>query len=267
MWRIIPSEIHDAYMNMALDEACMEALSQDRVPPTVRFYRWSPSAVSIGTFQSMNDEVALNICRERRIDVVRRRTGGGAVYHDTDGEITYSVIAPEKLFPQDIIESYRVICAWIIDTLKMLGIQEAVFHPINDILAYGKKISGNAQTRRQNVLLQHGTILYQVDVRKMFSVLTVGQDKLADKLIKAIEDRVTSIHDLLPEVSREDVEKALMHSFAQGVGSLKNSRSSTHLHFGDLDTVMRGTWTKDEIQRASELINERYACEQWNFLR
>lgn len=255
MFRIIPPEIRNAFMNMALDEACMEAVQSGKAPLTVRFYRWQPSAVSIGTFQSMKDEVAVEICRQQGIDVVRRRTGGGAVYHDTEGEITYSVIGREDLFPTDIIESYELICNWIIAALKLLGIKEASFHPINDILAYGKKISGNAQTRRKGILLQHGTILFDVDVRKMFSFLTVGQDKLADKMIAAVEDRVTSVQNLLPKVKRDQVEKVLLECFQQGVGA-----------FSYLEGQQSG-WSEDELARAEQLIQERYGRDEWNYMR
>ena len=256
MWRIIPAETRDAGMNMALDEACMEAMFEGRVGPTVRFYRWQPSAVSIGTFQSMRDEVAVDICNREGVAMVRRRTGGGAVYHDSQGELTYSVIAPESFFPTDIIESYKLICGWIIDGLKNLGISQADFHPINDILAFGKKISGNAQTRRKGLLLQHGTILYRVDVRKMFRYLTVGQDKIADKLIASVEERVTSIQTLLPEVSLDQVQQVLVEAFMAGVKTLSPNIQPEI-----------GSWTTEELGRARELIAERYIRDEWNFMR
>src|SRR3989338_1792208 len=112
-WRIIPLTINNAFMNMAIDEAISESVANGAAP-TIRFYRWLPSAVSIGYFQSLHDEVNIEKCNELGLHIVRRRTGGGAVYHDYDGEITYSVIAPEKLFPRGIRESYQVICSWIV---------------------------------------------------------------------------------------------------------------------------------------------------------
>lgn len=243
-------QTHDAFMNMALDEAISEAVANREVAPTIRFYRWSPSAVSIGYFQSLDDEVAVGKCAEAGVDVIRRRTGGGAVYHDYDGEITYSVIAPEALFPKGIIDSYHVICGWIVDGLARLGI-EAEFKPINDIVLSenGKKISGNAQTRRGGVLLQHGTILFKVDVPKMFSLLKVGQEKIADKLIAAVEDRVTSLEMLKPELQMQDVYAALLESFTAG------------------KQWDKGDWTLGEMQRAQELIQERYTTDKWNRMR
>lgn len=259
-WRVIGLETHDAFMNMALDESACESVKAVQVAPTIRFYRWSPSAVSIGYFQSLEDEVATEVCDEKGVNVVRRRTGGGAVYHDYDGEITYSVIAPESMFPKGIIESYLIICGWITDSLARLGVK-AEFKPINDIImsadavgqdgkaVAGKKISGNAQTRRNGVLLQHGTILYKVDVRKMFSLLKVGQEKIADKMIAVVEERVTSLHDLKPELSMEDVYAAMLEGFTDG------------------KRWNKGEWTIAEMQRAQELFTERYNTERWNGMR
>lgn len=249
-WRVIGLETHDAFMNMALDEAACDAVKSAQVAPTIRFYRWNPSAVSIGYFQSLDDEVATDICGKKGVDVVRRRTGGGAVYHDYDGEVTYSVIAPESIFPRGIGDSYLVICGWIVDSLARLGIKSE-FKPINDIVISdsSKKVSGNAQTRRNGVILQHGTILYKVDVRKMFSLLKVGQEKIADKMIAAVEERVTSLHNLNPKLEMNDVYEAMVEGFTEG------------------KSWDKGEWTIAELQQAQQLFTERYNTERWNGMR
>jgi lipoate-protein ligase A len=246
-WRVVGLEVHDGFMNMAIDEAVSEGVSKGVSPPTVRFYRWKPSAVSIGCFQSLVDEVDVKKCEELGIDYVRRRTGGGAVYHDYNGEITYSVIAPVKFFPKSITESYKVICGWIIDGLKLLGV-EGYFQPINDIIVGGKKISGNAQTRRGNVLLQHGTILYDLDLKLMFTVLKVGEEKISDKMIKSVEERVTRLLNHV-NVSMKDVTEALIKAFTE-----------------EKEYAME-TWTKEELTRAKELVDLRYKTKEWNFSR
>ncbi len=253
-------ETHDAFMNMALDEACSEAVAAKKAYPTIRFYRWQPSAVSIGYFQGLHDEVAVDICREAGVDVVRRRTGGGAVFHDYNGEVTYSIIAPESLFPSGITESYHLMCGWIVKSLALLGIPTE-FKPINDIvLAHnavdlngksvgGKKISGNAQTRRGGILLQHGTILYTVDVRKMFSLLKVGQEKIADKMIAAVEDRVSGLALLRPNLTIEQVYQALLQGFT-----------------ADKEFEMGG-WSDQEYTRAQQLTCNAYSTKGWNEMR
>ena len=246
-WRLVELEQHDAFTNMAIDEAVSEGVAAGTSQPTIRFYTWKPSAVSIGYFQSLADEIDLNACRTAGVDWVRRRTGGGAVYHDEKGEITYSIIASEAAFPKGIIDSYRIICGWIIEGLAGIGLQ-AEFKPINDIIVGGKKISGNAQTRRGGVLLQHGTILYDVDVRRMFSLLKVGKDKFADKMISAAEERVTSITRQC-EATRDELYAALRAGFTSGK---------------EFET---GKWTETELSRAKELAASRYASDEWNSQR
>ncbi len=259
-WRVIGLEQHDACMNMALDEACLEAVARRDVLPTIRFYRWLPSAVSLGFFQSMESEVNIENCAEAGVDMIRRRTGGGAVYHDYEGEITYSVIGQVQLFPRGIMESYHEICGWIVDSLNRLGIKSE-FKPMNDIVLSpdsvgkdgepvgGKKISGSAQTRRDGVLLQHGTILYGIDTKKMFSLLKVGSEKISDKTIVTAEDRVTAVSRLRPEYSLMNLYEALLGGFTAG---------KAH---------KMGEWTLAELSRAYELTEERYHKKEWNFSR
>ena len=247
MWRVIGYGEADAYTNMAIDEAVGELVAAGG-PPTIRFYGWAPSAVSIGYFQSLEAEVDLERCDELGVDFIRRRTGGGAVFHDTRGEITYSVIGREELFPKDISASYRLICGWICNSLSSLGI-DAEFRPINDITVAGKKISGNAQTRRGGVLLQHGTILHSVDVERMFSVLKVSDEKLKDKMISDARERVTSIVRQKPEITKERAIDALLTGFTRG----KESKS--------------GPLTRMESDRARELVEGRYRKKGWNHMR
>ncbi len=246
-WRVVGLETHDAYFNMAIDEVLLERVSEKLSPPTIRFYRWSPSAVSIGRFQSMEEEVNVERCRETGVDYVRRITGGGAVYHDNGGEITYSLVAPEAEFPSGIRESYKDICRSIISGLALLGIKTE-FMPVNDIVANGKKISGNAQTRRKGVLLQHGTILYSLDIKRMFSLLNVSKEKISDKMIKNVEERVTSV-SAFGNFSLNDLYGALLEGFTEG----------REYDFG--------MWSREEIEAAEKLRIGVYGTRKWNFSR
>ncbi len=246
-WRIIEYTENDAFLNMAIDEAVSEAVASGASLPTIRFYGWKPAAVSIGYFQSLEKEVDSARCAKEGVDIVRRRTGGGAVYHDTIDEITYSVIGREALFPKDILASYRLICGWITDSLSILGIPSE-FKPINDIVVGGKKISGNAQTRRGGVLLQHGTILYGVDAERMFSLLRVSDEKIKDKLISSVKERVTSVKQQ-KSVSRDELYRALLSGFTAG------------------KEVAFGALSASEIGRAQVLARTRYKKEEWNRMR
>jgi len=234
-------------MNMALDEAICEAVRKGVSLPTIRFYTWTPSAISIGYFQGLNNEVALDECKVQGVDYVRRQTGGGAVYHDTDGELTYSIIGSVDLFPKDIKKSYEIICGHIISALDILGIS-AEFRPINDVVVNGKKISGNAQTRRDGILLQHGTILYDVDVDKMFSLLKVGKEKIADKLIKSVKSAVTRVLDY-GDISKEQLIDAMEKAFSAG------------------KEIEIGNYSEEELARAKELAETKYKTEEWNNIR
>lgn len=247
LFRLIPYRHFDAYTNMALDEAIMESVRAGRSAPTVRLYGWTPSAISIGYFQGLHYEVNVAACRAAGVEVVRRLTGGGAVYHDTAGEVTYSLIAPERLYPRDILASYQIICGYVVAALRDLGL-DASFQPINDIAVEGKKISGNAQTRRGGILLQHGTVLYRVDVETMFSLLTVSEVKVSDKVIQSVRKRVTSL-EAYTAASREALIAALERAFSQGL------------------RVERGDYTPAELARAAELAETKYRTEAWKALR
>ncbi|MFP4530313.1 MAG: biotin/lipoate A/B protein ligase family protein [Halodesulfurarchaeum sp.] len=245
-WRLIAAGQFDAFTNMALDEAIQERVA-DGADPVIRFYRWKPAAVSIGYFQRLREEVDVERCDTAGIDYVRRRTGGGAVYHDPEGELTYSVIAPESNYPSDVEESYRTIIDRVIDGFSRVGI-EAAFAPINDVEVDGRKLSGNAQTRRDGVLLQHGTLLYDLDPERMFTALTVDAEKISDKHLEQARDRVATVRSL-SDVSMADLREAMIEAFTAG----RRFRESDY--------------REAELERAAELVETRYATEEWNFKR
>ena len=212
-WRLLITEDNSAFKNMAMDRAVLVENSNGNVPPTVRFYTWKPSAISIGYFQSLQDEVDLEKCNMIGVDCVRRITGGGAVFHEN--ELTYSIVIPEShsQIPKNILDSYGRICGAIIKGLKQLDI-ESQYYPINDIITDGKKISGNAQTRKLKTVLQHGTVLLDVDVEKMFTILKVPDEKIKDKLISDVRKRVTSVKNILgKDVSFIDSAEAMKIGF------------------------------------------------------
>lgn len=127
---------------MAIDEAILIARSEGRVPDTVRLYVFKPSSVTIGRFQSVRYDVNLEKAKELGIPVVRRITGGGSVFHDEYGEITYSVVISEDYHPmlKNIQDSYRFLAGPLVDALKDLGI-EAEFSGLNDIVVRGRRLA------------------------------------------------------------------------------------------------------------------------------
>jgi lipoate-protein ligase A len=200
---------------MSIDSAILVANSEKLVPSTVRFYGWKPSAISIGYFQKLGEEIDVDACRNSGVDYVRRITGGGAVFHEH--ELTYSIIIPENhpKISKNILESYGLICGAIMKGLSHLDIKSS-YAPINDILVHGKKISGNAQTRKHHTILQHGTILNDVNIEKMFSLLKVSDEKIKDKMIANVKDRVTSIkHQKQKTIPFEEIALAMKKGFEE----------------------------------------------------
>ena len=249
--RILRTGFENAYFNMGLDEAVLDSVASGASLPTLRFYGWKPRAISLGYFQGIKDEIDIEACRGHGVDIVRRITGGGAVFHDA--ELTYSIVIPEghPLAPPSILDSYGLLCAGITEGLKELGIKSE-FSPINDIVSGGKKISGNAQTRKKGCLLQHGTVLIKVDVDEMFALLKVPKEKALGKLIADVKARVTSLSDLLrSEVAFEEVAAAMEKGFARAL---------------DLDGLADSP-TQTEMAKAKELAATKFSTKEWIFKR
>jgi lipoate-protein ligase A len=238
--------IDDASMSMAIDEALLKLNSEGKSLNTVRFWRWLPSTVSIGCFQSAGLEVDLDAARRHGVDLVRRITGGGAVFHDHGGELTYSVVCRQECMPDDIIESYELICGGLIGGFRRLGLQ-AEFKAINDVQVGGKKISGSAQTRRWGSVLQHGTVLVDPDVRLMFELLKVSPEKISDKFISSVYERVTTVALELGRKPRfDEVRVAMRDGFADALGV----------------KLVKGELTQEELKLAG-MLKPKYASEEW----
>jgi lipoate-protein ligase A len=237
--RVLETGYNPATLNMAIDEALIENIGQ---APVLRIYGWRPAAISVGYFQSIKEEVDLEKCSQLGVDVVRRLTGGGTVLHEF--ELTYSFIT--KQYQQNIMESCRWICDAIVMSINRLGF-DASFVPLNDIVVNGKKVSGSAQTRRKGALLQHGTLLLSVDVDKMFSVLKVPSEKLRDKIVKDVKERVTS----LAGTTFDDMASSLKTSFAEKFDA----------------KLVADTMSTEEISRAKWLAERKYSSKEWNFRR
>lgn len=254
-WRLVKPEVRDAFFNMAVDEAIMQARIEERAPNTLRLYRWCPSAVSIGRFQNIYDEVNLENCKIHGVDVVRRISGGGAVYHDTEDEITYSVIVKRKdLRTDDVVEAYRYICNGLIEAARILGVN-AEYDGGNvkqcpNITVETRKISGSAQANRRGVILQHGTLLMNVDLEKMFTFLNVPRKDAYVDLVSIAKRKITSVADELDiRVRSDDVYEALIKGFGKSLGI----------------ELVENVLTDHELQLARRLKEQKFATREWNF--
>ena len=244
--RLIEIREDDGPLSMAIDEAILVKRMEGKVPDTFRLFRFKPSCISLGYFQSYADEIFHENRLENGVDAVRRITGGGAVYHDYEGEITYSVVANEKTVGHDIVESYEKVCGGLVKSLEEFGL-DGQFHPINDVLIGQKKVSGSAQTRRGDAVLQHGTMMYATDIDAMFSVLNVSKAKMADKILQGIKDRVVTISQALErDVKEGEVIAAMEKGFAEVFGEMERSEL-----------------TQEELELAQKLYKEKYSTDAW----
>ena len=253
-WRLLPLETNNGFMNMAVDEAILNARVAGQVPNTLRFYRWKPSTVSIGKNQNPDSEVYLNACKQLGVDVVRRISGGGAVYHDFEGEITYSVTAQtETLGTGDITIVYAKIYEAIKDALRLLGITadfssgDAKNCP--NMTVKGKKISGSSQTITRGIVLQHGTLLRSVVFSKMFTLLKL-KNATCSQAADIGRRKITSIQN---ELGHAVMPETVANALAQGFKAILKIQ----LEPGELSPY--------ELELANELCKEKYSTREWNF--
>ena len=240
----------DGAWNMAVDEAMFELKDSGRVGNVLRLYVFDPSAVTIGYFQRISETVDLDLTSRMEIPVIRRITGGGAVYHDSRGEITYSVVASSELFPKDVKKSYELICNGVVKAIGRFGL-EARFVPVNDVVVGDKKVSGSAQIRRGRALLQHGTLMYDTDIALLGRVLRVPKEKLSSKKVLRIEDRVTTLsRELGRRVKYEEVLEALIEGFSEALRV-------------ELDREGYG----EEVLELAGRLKGKYLSREWNFKR
>jgi lipoate-protein ligase A len=219
-WRLLDFQNYNIFENMAIDESIFHETIKNRKHPTIRFYSSRPAAVSIGYFQDMRKEVNIEKCHRAGVDVVRRITGGKAVFHFH--EITYCVVAgdQEKIFPSDISETYKVISKCIARGLAYLGIRADLAEggrvgageelksccfsvpSKNELLVEGRKICGSAQVRRRGGFLQHGSLLLAFDPGETASLLLPARTPVQ---VEKLREAVTAINEEL--VSPVDVQE------------------------------------------------------------
>ncbi|WP_353418055.1 biotin/lipoate A/B protein ligase family protein [Staphylococcus delphini] len=239
-WHFINTGSHDPYYNMALDEALLNFVSRGEIDPVVRFYTWNPPTLSIGYFQRLSKEIDIDKVKEKGYGLVRRQTGGRGVLHDK--ELTYSVIVPEAHpdMPQTVTEAYRVISDGLLEGFKSLGFdahfavprskeeREKLKQPRSsvcfdapswyELVVEGKKIAGSAQTRQKGVILQHGSILQDVDIDDLFDMFIFKNDRLKAKMKEAFVEKAVAINDLSDEtITLAQMEVAFKEGFKKAL--------------------------------------------------
>ncbi len=243
-WRIINEGEYSEAMHHAIDEVLTEKMEKDNLEPTLRFwYRKNPS-VPFGRFQSFEDEVEVKYAEENNIEVVRRITGGGAMFAEPGNVITYSIYIPRDEVPENIEESYEELDKFAVEALKELGV-EASYEPLNDIEHEDGKLGGAAQLRKENAVLHHTTMSFDLDTKEMLRVLRIGKEKVSDKAVKSAEQRVSRISDHVGH-PREKVVEKMIEKFSEG------------------REVEEASLSDEEIEQAEKLAREKFSSEDWN---
>jgi lipoate-protein ligase A len=273
-WRFIHTGNRSPFDNMAIDEAILTAHSEGKVPPTVRFYGWNPATLSIGYFQKAA-EVDKEALANEGIGFVRRATGGRAVLHDK--ELTYSIIVAENYpgIPRNVTDAYRVLSEGLLQGFRNLGLGAEMVNLATEeekekyasagsaacfdspswyeLVVEGRKVAGSAQVRQKDVVLQHGSILLDMDTDQLFRLLKFANEKVAERMKSSFTKKAVAINDLLRAQGKEtvslgQVEEAFHKGLASGLGV-------------QLETAVL---TPYEEELAEQLALEKYGAAEWN---
>ncbi|MEW6313705.1 MAG: biotin/lipoate A/B protein ligase family protein [Pseudomonadota bacterium] len=212
-WRIIDTGLRPAAENLAFNRALLEARQANEIPNTLRFLRFTPSAL-LGYHQSAEQELNLDYCAAHHIDIQRRITGGGAIYFD-EAQLGWELyLTRQDVGSADMQAISRRICEAAARAISSLGVK-ARYRPRNDIEVNGRKISGTGGAFDGDALMYQGTLLIDFDVEKMLRVLRIPAEKLSDKAIASARERVTSLRELLGDVpTLPAIQQAMSDAFA-----------------------------------------------------
>jgi len=218
-WRLMDTGARSAAENMALDEVLLESRSEEKTPNTLRLLQFSSPAVLVGHHQSLEEEVRLDYCREKGIEINRRLTGGGALYWGRS-ELGWEVYVSKKdpRIPSRIEDLYRKMGEASALGLRHLGVR-AHFRPRNDVEVAGRKISGMGGTELSGAILFQGTLLVDFDVNEMLRALRIPTEKLQDKEIESVKERVTCLKRELGRIpSIQTIKASLTKGFEEAFG-------------------------------------------------
>ena len=284
-WRLIREGARPGPMQMALDEVAAETAAAGG-PATIRTYRWEPSCLTLGYGQDPAT-VDWGFCEREGIDVTRRQTGGGGIYHDGRGDVAYSIAVPAADVPGELLDCYHLLCQPVLDAFDRLGIdagyvEESVpelyrpacylreLHPAHDVVAGGstgsdgaagdggakgrRKIAGNAQYRKRDAVIQHGSLTFSVEAERHLGVF-------ADPPVTPGEfgERVVGM-DELADVDRADAVAAVEAALVEWVIGA-DSGDDAERDAVALDRA--GSWSSAELARAEELVEAKYRDDGW----
>lgn len=271
-WYFINSGACSASYNMALDEALLHWHSNGEIPPVIRFYEWNPATLSIGYFQKAYRDVDFEQLHKYQLGFVRRPTGGRAVLHEH--ELTYSIVVSERYpnMPKTVTEAYRVLSEGLLNGFINLGLDAYFSVPQTEaekmalqkpksavcfdapswyeLVVEDRKIAGSAQTRQEGVILQHGSLLIDLDQEKLLSIFKFKDEEAREKMRKNLPLKTVAMNDLgKGTFTTTDCVKALKKGFEEA-----------------LEIELQPYELTDEQQRfVEELARTKYESDAWNF--
>lgn len=271
IWNFINTGSKNPYYNMAMDEALLNFVSRGEIDPVIRFYTWNPATLSIGYFQRLQKEIDIDKVKEKGYGLVRRQTGGRGVLHDK--ELTYSVIVPESHpnMPSTVTEAYKIISQGLLEGFKNLGFETYFAIPRSkeerdklkqprssvcfdapswyELVVEGRKIAGSAQTRQKGVILQHGSILQDIDIDDLFDMFKFKNERLKAKMKENFFQKAVAINDISNQhITLNEMENAFEAGFKKGL----------NIDFKPLEL------TEKQIEEVQEL-EEKYRSEAWMY--
>ncbi|MFI0448502.1 lipoyl protein ligase domain-containing protein [Actinomadura sp. 6N118] len=244
-WQLIQTEPQAPALHMALDQVLAGEVGAGRRPPTLRVWEWASNSVIIGSFQSLRNEVDAEQAERHGVTVVRRISGGGAMFVEPGNTITYSLYAPESLVAgMSFAESYAFLDDWVLGALGDLGIK-AWYQPLNDIASANGKIAGAAQKRlAAGAVLHHVTMAYDIDADKMTQVLRIGREKISDKGIASAKKRVDPLRSQTGLPREQVIDRMIAHF---------------RTRYGLTDDRL----TEAELRMAEKLAMEKFSSPSW----
>ena len=244
-WEYLAPEPLEPLAQMALDQVLAEEVGAGRRGPTLRVWEWAKPAVVIGSFQSVTNEVDMANAEKYGMEVVRRVSGGGAMFMELGTAITYSLYAPTELVSgMSFQDSYAFLDDWVVQALRALGI-DAAYKPLNDITSPTGKIGGAAQKRLgSGAVLHHVTMAYDMDGDRMVEVLRIGREKISDKGVASANKRVDPLK-AHTGLAKKDIEDHLVN------------------HFDALYGLSPSTLREQEMARVESLVAEKFQTPEW----
>lgn len=271
IWNFINTGSKNPYYNMAMDEALLNFVSRGEIDPVIRFYTWNPATLSIGYFQRLQKEIDIDKVKEKGYGLVRRQTGGRGVLHDK--ELTYSVIVPESHpnMPSTVTEAYKIISQGLLEGFKNLGFETYFAIPRSkeerdklkqprssvcfdapswyELVVEGRKIAGSAQTRQKGVILQHGSILQDIDIDDLFDMFKFKNERLKAKMKEIFVQKAVAINDISNQhITLNEMENAFEAGFKKGL----------NIDFKPLEL------TEKQLEEVQEL-EDKYRSEAWMY--